>query len=82
MPEHGSLPPSNYLAACSIKEGIELDGKVIKLQVWDFAGHERSLSSNQIGDAHGIFVVYDVTNTDTFARCVAWRPGRTRHVFC
>jgi len=47
---------------------IELDGKTIKLQIWDTAGQERfrTISSTYYRGAHGIIVVYDVTNQHSF----------------
>merc|ERR1712088_1187925 len=48
--------------------GIEHDGKTIKLQIWDTAGQERfrTITSSYYRGAHGIIVVYDVTDSDTF----------------
>ena len=44
------------------------DGENISIQIWDTAGQERfrSLISNYYRDAHGILLVYDLTNTKTF----------------
>ena len=53
---------------------IELDGKTIKLQIWDTAGQERfrTISSTYYRGAHGIIVVYDVTNRASFDNVVRW----------
>ncbi|KAK0832473.1 ras GTPase, partial [Friedmanniomyces endolithicus] len=47
---------------------IELDGKTVKLQIWDTAGQERfrTITSSYYRGAHGICVVYDVTDMDSF----------------
>ena len=53
---------------------IELDGKVIRLQIWDSAGQERfmKISPNFLRPAHGIIVVYDVTNQESFDNVRKW----------
>ena len=47
---------------------ITLDGKTIRLQVWDTAGAARfkTITTSYFKCAHGIVVVYDVTNQDSF----------------
>merc|ERR1712022_60157 len=53
---------------------VEIDGKVIKLQIWDTAGQERfrTISSTYYRGAHGIIVVYDVTSLDSFNNVKRW----------
>ncbi|XP_077522171.1 ras-related protein Rab-1A-like isoform X2 [Amblyomma americanum] len=53
---------------------IKLHGKTIKLQIWDTAGEERfySITSCFYRGAHGIIVVYDVTNQKSFESVHKW----------
>lgn len=53
---------------------IELEGKQVKLQIWDTAGQERfrTITSSYYRGAHGIIVVYDVTDMASFANVKQW----------
>eukprot|EP01103_Thecamoeba_quadrilineata_P007330 TRINITY_DN171_c0_g3_i1.p1 TRINITY_DN171_c0_g3~~TRINITY_DN171_c0_g3_i1.p1 ORF type:complete len:205 (-),score=20.71 TRINITY_DN171_c0_g3_i1:97-711(-) len=53
---------------------IELEGKTIKLQIWDTAGQERfrTITSSYYRGAHGIIVVYDVTDQVSFNNVKQW----------
>ncbi|KAJ2724762.1 ras GTPase [Coemansia sp. Benny D115] len=53
---------------------IELDGRTVKLQIWDTAGQERfrTITSSYYRGAHGIIVVYDVTDKETFNNVKQW----------
>lgn len=53
---------------------INMDGKVIKLQIWDTAGQERfrTIVSSYYRGAHGIMVVFDITNKESFENIPMW----------
>jgi len=67
----------NYISTIGVDfkiRTIELEGKTIKLQIWDTAGQERfrTITSSYYRGAHGIIVVYDVTDMDTFKNVPQW----------
>jgi len=60
---------------------IQLEGKVIKLQIWDTAGQERfrTITSSYYRGAHGIIVVYDVTDQVSFNNVKQWMQEIQRY---
>ena len=50
------------------------NGKSVKVQIWDTAGQDRfkSMTKSFYKSAHGIVLVYDVTNPDTFDSVRKW----------
>lgn len=53
---------------------IRIDNKKVKLQIWDTAGQERfkSITKAYYRGAHGVFVMYDMTNQDSFKNVDTW----------
>lgn len=53
---------------------IDIEGEKVKLQIWDTAGQERfrTITSTYYRGTHGVIVVYDVTNGDSFANVKRW----------
>ncbi|CAI7721008.1 Ras-like protein ORAB-1 [Plasmodium vivax India VII] len=53
---------------------IEIEDKIIKLQIWDTAGQERfrTITSSYYRGAQGIIIVYDVTDRDSFNNVKNW----------
>ncbi|CAO1427575.1 unnamed protein product [Diamesa serratosioi] len=53
---------------------MQIDGKKIKLQIWDTAGHERfrSITSSYYRSANGVIIVYDITKRQTFLNIQKW----------
>jgi len=57
------------------------DGHVIKLQIWDTAGQERfrTITSSYYRGAHGIIIVFDLTDQQTFDHVQLWTREITRY---
>jgi len=53
---------------------INVDGKNIKLQIWDTAGQEsfRSITRSYYRAAAGALLVYDITRRETFTHLTRW----------
>ena len=53
---------------------IDVNGKRVKLQVWDTAGQEQfhSVASSYYRNAHGIMLVYDITSAESFIHISKW----------
>jgi len=53
---------------------IDVGGASVKLQIWDTAGQERfrTITSSYYRGAHGILVVFDLTNPETFNNVTKW----------
>ncbi|XP_055339144.1 ras-related protein Rab-35-like [Paramacrobiotus metropolitanus] len=53
---------------------LEINGERVKLQIWDTAGQERfrTITSTYYRGTHGVIVVYDVTNGESFGNIKRW----------
>ncbi|ONM20620.1 Ras-related protein RABD1 [Zea mays] len=53
---------------------VEVEGKTVKLQIWDIAGQERfrTITSSYYRGAHGIIIVYDITDMESFNHVKQW----------
>ncbi|KAL5016871.1 hypothetical protein ScPMuIL_006460 [Solemya velum] len=53
---------------------LEIEGEKVELQIWDTAGQERfrTITSTYYRGAHGVIVVYDVTDGASFANVKTW----------
>jgi len=53
---------------------LNVDGKVIKLQIWDTAGQERfrTITSSYYRGAQGIILVFDCTDHESFNNVKQW----------
>ncbi|ONM17715.1 Ras-related protein RABD1 [Zea mays] len=53
---------------------VEVEGKTVKLQIWDTTGQERfrTITSSYYRGAHGIINVYDITDMESFNNVKQW----------
>jgi len=60
---------------------ITIDGKQIKLQIWDTAGQEsfRSITRSYYRGAAGALLTYDITRRDTFNHLTNWLEDARQH---
>nr|XP_020665149.1 ras-related protein Rab-2B isoform X1 [Pogona vitticeps] len=60
---------------------VSIDGKKIKLQIWDTAGQEsfRSITRSYYRGAAGALLVYDITRRETFNHLYSWLADAQQH---
>lgn len=60
---------------------IDLDNTRVKLQIWDTAGQERfrTITLSYFKGAHGILLVYDVIDRETFESIAEWLEQIKEH---
>ena len=60
---------------------ITLEGRDIKLQIWDTAGQEsfRSITRSYYRGAAGALLVYDITRRETFNHLASWLEDAKQH---
>ena len=53
---------------------VELEGKMVKLQIWDTAGQERfrTITSSYYRGAHGVLLTFDLTDQASFSGITEW----------
>ena len=53
---------------------IEMNERLIKMQIWDTAGHEkfRTITTSYYKSAHAIIILYDITDETSFEHIKNW----------
>lgn len=53
---------------------LEINGERVKIQIWDTAGQERfrTITSSYYRGAHGIMIVFDIGNLESFRSVAKW----------
>ncbi|GMT18882.1 hypothetical protein PFISCL1PPCAC_10179 [Pristionchus fissidentatus] len=67
----------NYITTIGVDfkiRTVDMEGQRVKLQIWDTAGQERfrTITSTYYRGTHGVIVVYDVTNGESFGNVKRW----------
>jgi Ras-related protein Rab-1A len=75
---------TNYISTIGVDfkiKTITIDGEVVKLQIWDTAGQERfrTITNSYYRGAHGIMVVFDMTDKDSFRDVTSWLEEISKH---
>ena len=64
-------------------KALEIDGKIISLQLWDTAGQERfqSVTKAYYRGAQGIILVYDISQEESFIAVKSWISTIQVHIY-
>lgn len=78
------IEPSHSIATIGIDfkvKFVSVDGSRLKLQIWDTAGAERfqSLTTSVYRNAHGVVLIYDISERASFKSIEAWISQIHRH---
>ncbi|KAL7977497.1 hypothetical protein Chor_009446 [Crotalus horridus] len=71
------VSPGSYITTIGVDFKIRtlvINGERVKLQIWDTAGQERfrTITSTYYRNTHGVIIVYDVTNAESFVNVKRW----------
>ena len=69
--------PGNIMSSIGVDfktKKIDLDDRLIKMQIWDTAGHEkfRTITTSYYKSAHAIIILYDITQKTSFDHIKNW----------
>uniref|UniRef100_A0A3B4TP62 Ras-related protein Rab-35 n=2 Tax=Seriola TaxID=8160 RepID=A0A3B4TP62_SERDU len=70
-------PAGSYITTIGVDfkiRTVDIEGERVKLQIWDTAGQERfrTITSTYYRNTHGVIIVYDVTNPESFVNVKRW----------
>ncbi|KIM35074.1 hypothetical protein M413DRAFT_449901 [Hebeloma cylindrosporum] len=83
--DDGRNPPKALTSTIGIDSNtrtIEIDGKLIRLHIWDSSGQEQYRAVNKLGwrGAMGVLLVYDVTDEISFNNIRSWSSDVEKYV--
>lgn len=60
---------------------LQIDGKLVKLQIWDTAGQERfrTITQSYYRSANGVIMAYDITKKSSFESLARWLDDVRRY---
>ena len=62
---------------------VELDGRLVNIQLWDVPGHERFGGMTRVyyKYAHAALIVFDLARPETFDSALSWLSDVTEKLF-